>query len=664
MLALAASLFAAPVLTLAPQTATVQEAYIKASNSDALDRFGFSVALHGDTLVVGATGEDSDATGVGGDPFNNNDANAGAAYVFVRSGGNWSQEHYLKTPAPGFGSGFGAATALSDNFLAITESGSPDNTVHIYERAGTTWQFSQSVLPPSSGFAGGFGTSVSLSDDVLVVGAPFDASDSDLINGDSMDTSAPEAGAAFVYVRSGSAWLFEAYLKAFNSDAFDRFGAVVSLSGNTVVIGAPGESSSATTIDGDDSDNSAPFSGAAYVFLRSGTTWSQQAYVKTGLSLFPGFMGSDLSLAGDTLVVGCEGEGSAASGVNGDAMLCCEELSGAALVFERSGTTWTETTYLKAPAPNDNDAFGQSVATDGTSIIVGSRTHSGSGRGINGNFNNTGSLESGSAYIFERSGSSWVQTDYVKASNADPNDQFATRVALSNGIAVATSIREGSGSDTINGDQLDGSKGVSGAAYVFDLNATIPSAPAGPSMCFGVGSGGGGCVECPCGNNASMGSNGGCLNSTAGSAELVATGDTSVSLHYGAYTDLRFQLLNGVPGSLCVLTSGAGLAPTNMAHPCFGVAFGVQSVEFDGLRCAVQGVTRHGGRTTDAAGEVGVSARPWGGEFNPQAGIAGAGAGFAAGQVRNFQAIYRDDPLLSCMRGLNTSQAVQITFTP
>lgn len=97
---------------------------------------------------------------------------------------------------------------------------------------------------------------------------------------------------------------------------------------------------------------------------------------------------------------------------------------------------------------------------------------------------------------------------------------------------------------------------------------------------------------------------------------------------------------------------------------CFGLSSGAQAMQFDGLRCAIVNTRRHGGRLSDSNGDVGVTNDPWGGEGGPPVGIAVAGAGFAAGQTRYFQVINRDDPLLSCMRGLNTSQAVEVVFSP
>ncbi len=182
--------------------------------------------------------------------------------------------------------------------------------------------------------------------------------------------------------------------------------------------------------------------------------------------------------------------------------------------------------------------------------------------------------------------------------------------------------------------------------------------------CFGDGGNQVGCTNCPCSNNAPAGTLGGCLNSAGTSASLEATGEASVSLGVGSTTDLRFALSGAPPTAFCILNSGDGVAPGNMANPCFGLATGAQAAQFDGLRCAIMNTRRHGGRAADVSGSVGVTNNPWGGEGGPPVGIANAGSGFAAGQSRFFQVINRDDALLSCMRGLNTSQAIQVTFTP
>ncbi|HYF63320.1 MAG TPA: FG-GAP repeat protein [Herpetosiphonaceae bacterium] len=124
------------------------------------------------------------------------------------------------------------------------------------------------------GYTDTFGWSIALSGNMLVVGAPGEASAATGINGDQSNDDASMAGAAYVFVRSGTIWTQQAYLKASNTDRSDSFGNAVAISGNTIVVGAPSEDGG---LVGDQNDNSLNNAGAAYVFVRTGTTWTQQA---------------------------------------------------------------------------------------------------------------------------------------------------------------------------------------------------------------------------------------------------------------------------------------------------------------------------------------------------------------------------------------------------
>lgn len=191
----------------------------------------------------------------------------------------------------------------------------------------------------------------------------------------------------------------------------------------------------------------------------------------------------------------------------------------------------------------------------------------------------------------------------------------------------------------------------------------VSGASPGADLCNGDGGVSPGCTDCPCANNAPAGTIGGCLNNLGTSARLNAIGDTSVSMPPMSVADLRFHVTLARPGSFCVLLSGAAVAPQAVGNPCFGLNSGVTSVLFDGLRCAVMGLLRHGGRVLDGAGSAGITNAPWGGEGNPAAGIAG-NAGFVPAQTRYFQAVYRDFMVAPCTAGLNTTQAVEVVFTP
>lgn len=211
-----------------------QQAYLKASNTGAEEVFGFSVAISGDTAVVGAPNEDSNATGVNGNQSDNSALNSGAAYVFVRSGTNWSQQAIV----------FGRTN--SDKC------------------GGST--------------LGDFGTSVAVSGDTVVIGTPGDDSSATGINGNQIDDSATNSGAAYVFVRNGTNCSQQAYLKASNTgvspsifgECGDSFGLSVAVSGHTLVVGAIGESSNPTGVNGDQGNNLARDSGAAYVFTGLG----------------------------------------------------------------------------------------------------------------------------------------------------------------------------------------------------------------------------------------------------------------------------------------------------------------------------------------------------------------------------------------------------------
>ena len=178
--------------------------------------------------------------------------------------------------------------------------------------------------------------------------------------------------------------------------------------------------------------------------------------------------------------------------------------------------------------------------------------------------------------------------------------------------------------------------------------------PADSSLCNGDGGDQMGCTDCPCGNNAPAGTIGGCINSAGTSTRLLRSGSASV-----AAADLRFEGSGAPAAASAVLTSGNSLAPANAANPCFGLNSGISSVNLDGLRCAVQGVLRHGVRPTDLNGEIGVLTNGWGtpnGFFQFSV--------FTAGSTKHFQIIHRDTESAVCQTGQNSSQAQSVTFTP
>ena len=256
-----------------------------------------------------------------------------------------------------------------------------------------------------------------------------------------------------------------------------------------------------------------------------------------------------------------------------------------------------------------------------------------------------------------------AQQAYLKASNTDSFDAFSGSVAISGDTIVVGAAEEDSDVTGVNGNETNNDLPISGAAHTFLLP---PSGPEFANLCNGDGGDQMGCTNCPCMNNAPVGTIGGCLNSAGTSSRLAATGNPSVSLPAASTTDLRFQASGMPPTAFGVLVSGNAVAPGNMTNSCFGMDSGVPFSQFDGLRCAIQSTLRHDGRVANSMGIVNDSTGPsrvWGGEAQPNAGIAVQG-GFTAGQTRFFQINHREDEMLGCMRGLNTSQAVEVTFTP
>ncbi len=235
-----------------------------------------------------------------------------------------------------------------------------------------------------------------------------------------------------------------------------------------------------------------------------------------------------------------------------------------------------------------------------------------------------------------------------------------------NGVPDVCDITSGSGGDCDGDFVPDDCQIAASPSLDRDGNGVLDSCEPSRFATFCNGDGGDqlGCTECPCSNNSPAGTVGGCLNSGGTSNSLSVTGSVSVSLPSSGTSDLRFGLSGAPANAFCILNSGDAVAPGNMANPCFGSNSGLQAAAFDGLRCAITNTRRHGGRSADASGDVGATNSPWGGEGGPNAGIAQAGVGFVSGQTRYFQVVNRDDPLLNCMRGLNTSQAIEITFTP
>ena len=405
-----------------------QQAYIKASNPDAFDSFGGSVSLSadGNTLAVGATDEGSSATGINGDQNDNSAPSAGAVYVFRRMGSLWGQQAYIKASNTDMRDFFGFSISLSadGNTLAVgafdeassatgTNGDQTDNSaigagaVYVFARNGSLWEQQAYIKASNTDASDSFGRSVSLSADgnTLAVEALEDSSATG-INGDQTDNSVINAGAVYVFVRNGSLWEQQAYIKASNTDVFDRFGRSVSLSadGNTLAAGAFNESSGATGINGDQNDNAAVDAGAVYVFRRMGSLWEQQAYIKASNTDGSDIFGISISLSadGNTMAVGAFSESSSATGINGDQTDNSAIGAGAVYGFARNGSLWEQQAYIKASNTDGSDNFGTSISlsADGNTMAVGAFNESSTATGINGDQTDNSVFAAGAVYLY------------------------------------------------------------------------------------------------------------------------------------------------------------------------------------------------------------------------------------------------------------------------
>ncbi|HEY0991471.1 MAG TPA: integrin, partial [Kofleriaceae bacterium] len=242
------------------------------------------------------------------------------------------------------------ALPLGSRMISVTvASGGLSKTYElVFDRGGSVLDQIAYGKASNTGAGDAFGNKVALSGDTLAVAAVAETSGARGVNGDQADNSTDGAGAVYVFVRSGATWTQQAYLKASNTGRKDSFGCSLALSGNTLAVGALNESSDAAGVNGNEANDSAPQAGAVYVFVRTGATWAQQAYVKASNPHDLGWFGTSVALSGDTLAVGSTGERSAARGINGDQRDTSAVDAGAVYVFTRAGAAWTQQAYIKA----------------------------------------------------------------------------------------------------------------------------------------------------------------------------------------------------------------------------------------------------------------------------------------------------------------------------
>ena len=378
-----------------------------ASDGESGELFGWSVSISGDYAIIGAYADDP----------------GGSAYVFKRSGTNWTEEDKLVASDGAYADQFGWSVSISGDYTVIGAYGDDSlrGAAYVFKRSGTNW-LEEDKLFASDGESGDhFGDSVSVSGDYAIIGAYGD----------------DDHGSAYVYKRSGTNWLEEAKLVA--SDGGSHFGAV-SIDGDYAVIG-------------DFAHNS------AYVFKRNGTNWTETKLVASDSELGDHF-GCSVAICGDYAVIGAEEDDD--FGHN----------SGAAYVFKRNGTNWTEEAKFVASDSEANDRFGVSVSTSGDYAFIGAWNDD---------------IGRGSAYVFKRNGTNWTEEVKLVASDGESFDNFGCSVSIDSDHAIIGAYSDDSllGSAYIfikevenqppSAPTIDGPvKGFPFISYLFTFNTTDP----------------------------------------------------------------------------------------------------------------------------------------------------------------------------------------------
>lgn len=352
-----------------------------ASDGAAVDGFGWSVSLFGNTALIGAA-YDSD-----------NGLGAGSAYVFIYNGTTWAQQAKLLPPDGAQGYYFGYSVSLSGDTALIGEpydaqNGCNSGSAYIFIRTGTIWVQQEKILPSDGAAGDNFGFSVSLDGDTALIGALSDNDNGDL------------SGSAYIFSRSGVSWTQQQKLIASDGASFDRFGCSVSLDLDTALVGAYWG-------DGNEVD-----SGASYVFIHTDTTWMQQAKLLASDGAADDLFGYSVSLDGDTALIGTYADDD-----NGPS-------SGSAYMFIRTGTTWTQQQKILASDGATFDFFGISVALSDNTAFIGAMQNIGNGQ------------YSGSVYVFIRSRNTWVQQTKLLASDGKGGDCFGCSVSLDSNRAL------------------------------------------------------------------------------------------------------------------------------------------------------------------------------------------------------------------------------------
>ena len=363
-------------------TTTTQQQKLMISDAAANDFLGAgsgAISIDGDYIVIGCYIKE-------------------AAYIFTRSGSTWSQQQKLTASDGLSGDNFGKTVHISGTSVIVgSQKNQSNGAAYIFTRSGSTWT-QQAKLTASDGAADDyFGTSVVIDGDDAIIGAFIDNSG---------------AGSAYIFTRSGSTWSQQAKLTASDAQSGDRLGMAVDINNDYAIVGASYE------------DEGGAQAGSAYIFTRSGSTWTQQAKLTASDAGADYYFGNSVAIDGDTALV-------ASYWNDHDGV----DKTGAGYVFTRSGSTWTQQAKLTSTLTGSARQLGKWAALEGNNIVMGSGKDK--------------------IVIYSRSGSTWTQDLITEGNDTAYNDRFSFSVDISSNSIISSAEYE------------DEAASNAGAVYVF-----------------------------------------------------------------------------------------------------------------------------------------------------------------------------------------------------
>jgi hypothetical protein len=352
------------------------------------DFFGESLAIQGDTMVIGAYRDD--LAGL----------QQGRVYIYTRTAGVWSIEQTINNPTPVDYDYFGNSVSLDGDTLVIGAylddiSASNAGNVYVYTRSAGVWTLEQEINNPTPIASDQFGYSVGINGDTLAIGAPNE------------DTGLSDAGSVYIYTRSGTTWTLEKEINNPNPMAGAEFGIAISLDIDRILIGAHSY------------EGTLGWEGEAYVFTRVAGIWTLEQTISPPIPTANAYFGWRVHLHGEVLVVGA----------NWDSLAGTD--SGAVYVYRLVSGTWTLEQSIGNPNPTANDEFGSAVHIDNDILVVGALGQDDT------------NLNDGSVYIYTRIGATWSLIQ--KIDNPTPEaggDQFGSGLKFDNGTLLVAAYMD------------------------------------------------------------------------------------------------------------------------------------------------------------------------------------------------------------------------------